>query len=263
MNKLLNKFFWKTIYYNFIWGIKNLYTHFNVVWRSRPWDFNYATLDMLKFKLEELLVQIENGHEIDESRIEKERKIRRCIELIKYRLSDDYIDRVGGFDEDITACTDLDIWLRILINGAKISKVNTAGCCYRLTENSISTDTLNMFVQKAKVFERVNRILLDRFNSLSDELIKNLLWRNTWLINQCLVRRRKVEEDLKHTLRMIEKIHRSRKKGLKLFVVKLLGIKNYIKIGFYISIMTSKTLKNRLLNEENIWKYSKKKKKLS
>lgn len=86
--------FWEDLYYNTVWGIRNLRTHFKIVWKSRPWDFNYSPLEMLKFKLKELLPQL--VHEKLESRNKKIKDIKRCIEILDRQIEDDYIGVVGG-----------------------------------------------------------------------------------------------------------------------------------------------------------------------
>ena len=93
-----SKHYWSDIFYNTKWGIKNLYTHFKLVWKSRPWDFNTSTLEMLRFKLEELATAIENGHEEEESRDNKVKNIRRCIVLLTNRIEDNYLDTLGGLN---------------------------------------------------------------------------------------------------------------------------------------------------------------------
>ena len=100
MNRIFKKFFWQILYYDVIWGVRNLFTHFKVVWNSRPWDFNYSPLEMLKFKLEELVLNVENGWEEEESKNKKVKDIKRCIELIDNRLKDNYIERVGGLNSN-------------------------------------------------------------------------------------------------------------------------------------------------------------------
>ena len=97
MTRLFKKYFWKTLYYDVKWGVINLFTHFKVVWRSRPWDFNYP-LAIFKFKLEQLSKSVENGWEEEISRDKKVKDMKRCIELINHKLEDDYIDRVGGLN---------------------------------------------------------------------------------------------------------------------------------------------------------------------
>lgn len=94
--KLFYKYYWKDIYYDIKWGLKNLKTYFKVVWGARPWDFNYTPLEMLKKNLEVLLPCIENGFEVDESRLVKVANIKRCIVLIDRLLKDDYIGELGG-----------------------------------------------------------------------------------------------------------------------------------------------------------------------
>lgn len=95
--RIFSKYFWEDLYYDTKWGVKNLITYFKVVWGSRHWDFNGTPMVMLKFNLEQLLPSIENGYEVDESRLEKVKNIKRCIELLDRLLKDEYIDELGGY----------------------------------------------------------------------------------------------------------------------------------------------------------------------
>lgn len=96
--RIFYKFFWTDLHYNIKWGLKNLKTYFRVVWGSRPWDFNYTSMEMLKVNLEQLLPRIQNGHEVDESRLVKVENITRCIVLIDRLLKDEYVTELGGLN---------------------------------------------------------------------------------------------------------------------------------------------------------------------
>lgn len=95
--RIFHKYFWKELYYNTKWGFKNLKTYFKIVWGARPWDFNYTPLEMLKFNLEQLLPWIENGLEIEDSRMVKVKNINKCIKIIDRLLKDDYVEELGGY----------------------------------------------------------------------------------------------------------------------------------------------------------------------
>lgn len=87
-------YFWEDIYYDIIWYFRNLFKYHKIVKQMRPWDGCYI-FQMMKFQLEILLPQIENGNEIDESRLEKVKDIKRLIELLNNHIEDDYVDRCG------------------------------------------------------------------------------------------------------------------------------------------------------------------------
>lgn len=96
--RIFYKMFWHQLYYNTIRGISNLFNYFKIVWKMAPWDFNSGNLEMFKFQLEQLLVHIENGYEVDEDRIPKENDIKRCIELLNNLITDNYAERCGGYN---------------------------------------------------------------------------------------------------------------------------------------------------------------------
>jgi len=87
---------WNITYkwYDFRRGVKNLITHFSIVWHSGDFDYHYI-LRIQKFKLERLLKVLETGNEVEEDRNPKIEDIKRCIELINNQLEDNYAERCG------------------------------------------------------------------------------------------------------------------------------------------------------------------------
>lgn len=77
--------------------IKNLIIYFPIVINMRNWDYVYI-LGMMQFQLLELLKTIENGLEIDETRIPKEHNIKKTLELLKSITEYDYLERSGYND---------------------------------------------------------------------------------------------------------------------------------------------------------------------
>jgi hypothetical protein len=86
--------FWEDLYYNTKWYFWALFKYHKVVKQMRPWDASYI-FQMMRFQLEILLPQIENGNEVDESRLEKVKDIKRLIELLNNHINDDYFERCG------------------------------------------------------------------------------------------------------------------------------------------------------------------------
>jgi len=89
----INGFFYDMKYY-----FSNLIKYHKVVKEMRPWDGHYIYM-MTKFQLEQLLPIIENGHEEDESRLEKVKDIKRFIYLLNNSIKDNYSQRCG-FDHN-------------------------------------------------------------------------------------------------------------------------------------------------------------------
>jgi hypothetical protein len=98
--------------------------------------------------------------------VERELQLAHFIEsnqraIHSFLFSKKLVDEVGGFDEALKACEDLDLKIRLILQGAYVRKIDYIGCCYRLVGTSISNDTLHMFLEKCKVYEKVNGTLLN------------------------------------------------------------------------------------------------------
>jgi peptidoglycan/xylan/chitin deacetylase (PgdA/CDA1 family) len=70
------------------------------------------------------------------------------------------LDRAGGFDEELTACEDWDLWIRVLKAGGVIARLPIVGCCYRILDTSSSADTANMFRQRCAVVAKYDAWLV-------------------------------------------------------------------------------------------------------
>ena len=82
------------IWYNLKNGISNLRKFFWVVWKYRGWDFHYnleVFAKTIEIYLEES--QYSPAMEIEKSRIPKEQKMVRVLELINNRKRDDFMER--------------------------------------------------------------------------------------------------------------------------------------------------------------------------
>jgi len=78
--------------YNLPYLIKNIWYFRKELYNFRSWDYSY-NLQFLKRTLERTLICIENGNEVDESRLVKVNKIKRTIELLDNKLSDNYMEQ--------------------------------------------------------------------------------------------------------------------------------------------------------------------------
>jgi hypothetical protein len=88
------KRFLKHPFYDVVWYFKNMFHYHKVVAKMRPWDYMYV-FDMLSFTLNDLKECLKTGHEIDEYRLPKVKRIERVLELIKNVKADDYMERCG------------------------------------------------------------------------------------------------------------------------------------------------------------------------
>lgn len=92
--------FWQHKYWDFKQGIKNLIAYFKIVWNIYPYNGDTTFFSLTKKSLERLLVWIEKGHEVEESRLPKIKNIKRSIEILNNFLEDNFAERCGWeFDE--------------------------------------------------------------------------------------------------------------------------------------------------------------------
>lgn len=92
--------FWQHKYYDLKRGIKNLIAYYKVVFNIHPYNGDSTFYSLTKLSLERLLEWIENGHEIDETRLPKVKDIKRTIELLNNFIEDNFTERCGWkFDE--------------------------------------------------------------------------------------------------------------------------------------------------------------------
>jgi peptidoglycan/xylan/chitin deacetylase (PgdA/CDA1 family) len=97
------------------------------------------------------------------------------------------LDRVGGFDEALTACEDWDLWIRVLKAGGVIARLPVVGCCYRILETSSSGDTANMFRQRCAVVAKYDAWLV-RERHLSAPLLETAIASNLRTIDEDFAR---------------------------------------------------------------------------
>lgn len=164
------------------------------------------------------------------------------------------IDRVGGFDETLSNCEDLDLWIRILQEGAYMKHLSFVGCCYRILNASLSADIDDMFIQKCKVYEKVNRSLLE-YPTMNPYLVDRVLKINTELLDECMVRKIDLDEKLFFTARMAAKIYDSKKRGIFKLLFKSLGLKNYLQIRYFLKRLRQKNYAFEILHKDYRWKY--------
>lgn len=87
--------FWEHKYWDLKRGIKNLIAYFKVVFNLYPYNGDSTFYSLNKLSLERLLAWIENGMEVDETRLPKIKNIKRVIELFDNFLEDNFAERCG------------------------------------------------------------------------------------------------------------------------------------------------------------------------
>jgi len=164
------------------------------------------------------------------------------------------VEKGGYFDESLTACEDYDLWLRLILNGAKISIVNYVGCRYRFLMTSMSEDTEKMFKNKSKVVERLNAALLQNLTLLTEPVIDKLIRSNTKLIHQCLARGYSIQDYLPSTIKMLEFIYEKRFAGLKKMALNFLGEERFIRLQYSKYKFLDRNYQHDLINDEILYR---------
>jgi glycosyltransferase involved in cell wall biosynthesis len=165
------------------------------------------------------------------------------------------VDAVGGFDETLKACEDLDLCVRILRSGHYVTVVDYVGCCYRILDKSMSNQTESMFIEKCKVYEKINGEFIDNPQHLTAEIGKRLLIVNPKLIYESIARGKDRNRHLSNTMKMTHILYGKTLKGLDQCLAMLLGIAGYSKYLYLKTNCQDPQYKDRLLNGEVTWKY--------
>ena len=174
--------------------------------------------------------------------------------LHSYLIKKDTLMEVGGFDETLSHYEDVDLWLRLKIKGVVISTVDYNGCCYCILDESMSSDIERMFTQRCLVFEKLNHSLLDNFILVTEDVRLNLLCENIKLIQRSLIQKHNINKFLQYTLQMTERLYSSSKQGLKLKLFKLVGVKNFFLLQYFLQCFSKKNYRLSLLNEATLYR---------
>ena len=170
--------------------------------------------------------------------------------LVESRL----VVQAGGFDEELTALEDADLWLRLLLKGARIGKVNYVGCCYRIVNNSLSSNADKMFLMRCKVSEKLNALMLPRLKEVTGETLEALLAHNTKLIDGCFARKLDLKHYLSTTLLCTQFLTLQHKRGFRKKFFKLLGCQPYMQLKYYFNRLRFKGYQNSLIFDEIKWR---------
>lgn len=175
--------------------------------------------------------------------------------LHSFLLRRELVTEVGGFDENLSDCADLDFWIRILRNGHYISTIDDYGCCYRVLDNSMSSQTKRLFMDKCRVYEKVNTVFLNQKDMPPKHLMDKLLIINPRLIYECQARNLNLDKHLPQTMRMTRRIYQSRKLGWRNTLFNAIGVKGYSRLQYWAKNIQDPPYKEQLLNQEISWKF--------
>ncbi|MFC1510449.1 glycosyltransferase family 2 protein [Candidatus Omnitrophota bacterium] len=176
-----------------------------------------------------------------------------------FLVSKAIIQKAGCFDETLTACEDWDLWIRILQGGAVMKHLPYAGCCYRILTTSISVDAERMFLQKCKLFEKINAWLIQEENlSFYSERMQefmSIFRTNKRMIEECMLRGISRKTILPNALKMTSWLFRQHERKTSRIVHALVGTENCVRIGYWIRAAIKKNYKYELLNESALWRF--------
>jgi len=166
------------------------------------------------------------------------------------------VREAGGFDVNLKACEDFDLKLRLIRKGAYVRKIDYNGCCYRLVANSMSDDTLFMFLEKCKVYEKLNTDLLNSGAVNARHIAGPLKYKMMILISECLARKLRVKNVLPKTLLLTEELYRLSESHLVKVIRGALGFEGYLLLRYFHRTTKDKGFKQFLLTQEISWKIS-------
>lgn len=162
--------------------------------------------------------------------------------------------KAGGFDVELRSLEDADLWLRLLLEGAKIEKVDYVGCCYRIVDNSLSSNIDNMFFMRCKTSEKLNGTLLPSANRLDPEISAALLTVNNKLLEGCFARNLKPGRYLSKTLACTQILLLRTKTGWRKSVFRLIGCQLYMFLKYHLNCFRHKDYQNSILLSEIKWR---------
>ncbi len=161
----------------------------------------------------------------------------------------------GGFDEEMKALEDADLWLRLLLGGLRLEKIDYVGCCYRIHGNSLSADADKMFLMKCRISEKLNGLTSSMPKSHMDkDTMEGLLTNNFKLIEGCLARNLKPEQYLPSTLANTPAIYLKHKRGIRNVLLRLGGVKPYVRLKHCFNCLRVKNYRTFLLGDEINWR---------
>jgi glycosyltransferase involved in cell wall biosynthesis len=171
-----------------------------------------------------------------------------------YLFKKDALIAQGGFDETLLCCEDRDLLLRLFINGEPISKIDHIGCCYQISEDSLSSDYKTMFLNDARANEKMNQLLASKWNSLSEKVMHQILLKNIQILYQSFAWNIPIGKEFCETIRLTQKISNHKRKDSIKLLVKILGIKNFIFLKYLKNCLSIPHYRMDLIEETKSWR---------
>jgi len=158
------------------------------------------------------------------------------------------VQEAGGFDEQLQAFEDSDLWLRLLLKGNVFEKIEYVGCCYRIFKKSLSADTSKYLYENYKFYEKLNSILAQQLEQLHPEAIDMLLFVNTELTHKCFAQKISPSGHLPNVLMTNKMIYVKGIKGIKYQVTsRLMGVKNISLLKYFKNCLKNNNYQRKLL----------------
>lgn len=172
-----------------------------------------------------------------------------------YLVKKDLVVEAGGFDESLKAMEDWDLWLRLIWKGTKVFKAEGVGCVYRIFKDSMSSDEEKMFLQRCRVFEKLNTFWVKDGARLSDQEKKLLLELNLELAYRCMARGLRVRQLLPETYRTTQLFFEcSEKKVFVKRLTKIFGLSLFLKASLARKYFFDRPYISRITQSENSWR---------
>lgn len=159
-----------------------------------------------------------------------------------------FVQKLGGFDEELSSHEDTDLWLRALVQGSIFEQVDYVGCCYRIFETSLSGNEYKMFINLCKVSEKINKTLLLNLHTLNNEVLQSLLLANSKLVSQCFARDIRPKLLLPLTLETSNVLYFMLVGDYRKLFLRILGIQNVVLLKYLKNCLTNKHYRLRLIH---------------
>jgi glycosyltransferase involved in cell wall biosynthesis len=165
-----------------------------------------------------------------------------------YLVRRSLLAQAGMFDEGLSSCEDTDLWLRILLQGGIIERLEHTGCCYRIRGGSMSSGLEKHFRQRCKVFEKLNQALSGRLSQMPPDVADELLKSDIKFIHTCFARKINPASIVPEMLRTAAGLYAARAGADRRFVLTAAGIQNILFLKYIKACVKDRAYSAGLLN---------------
>ncbi|MDP2654675.1 MAG: glycosyltransferase [Candidatus Omnitrophota bacterium] len=162
----------------------------------------------------------------------------------------------GFFDESLFNTEDYDLFLRILAGGAVVAHTHETLCDYTIHKVGISEQIENKIKDKAKIINKLSRMLMEKPGLLRKEQLKALMDKNRVYFQRCLALNIDTASTMPEAVRFMEKQY-SERRGMAPFLVKCLGYPRYNQLIFIKNSLMYRGYGEKILDQELAWRRKK------